>query len=273
MEDIRKSLEEQKTKVEKAIRIAQQTIKNSPKGRLRTSKSNNYFHYFYHEEEETVGAKGSRGIYIPKSGLDFAKKLAQKEYCGKLLEKAEKLLKEIKKLERIYDRYPLEAVFSNLCAARKNLVEPVVYPIEEYIRKWEAVEYTPGVFDENDNSEYYSAKGERVRSKSEKIISDELFMAGIPYRYEFPLKLYVFNQERIFRPDFTVLNKRTGRQFIIEHFGMMDNSSYYNNTLQKLDAFEQNGFLIGRDILLFHESTHKPLSNLIVKQYIEEFLL
>ena len=32
-------------------------------------------------------------------------------------------------------------------------------------------------------------KGERVRSKSEKIIADKLYMLGIPYRYEYPLVL------------------------------------------------------------------------------------
>ena len=36
------------------------------------------------------------------------------------------------------------------------------------------------------------------------------------------------------------MNKRTAKIFYVEHFGMMDDSVYYNGTLRKLDVYEKN---------------------------------
>ena len=52
-------------------------------------------------------------------------------------------------------------------------------------------------------TEYYTIKGERVRSKSEKIIADELYRYQIPYKYEFPLTLATHNRNIQLYPDFT----------------------------------------------------------------------
>ena len=65
-------------------------------------------------------------------------------------------------------------------------------------------------FGEEDNTEYYTYKGERVRSKSEMIIANELFRNNIPYKYELPIELENWNKKVTIYPDFTVLNKRTG---------------------------------------------------------------
>ena len=41
-----------------------------------------------------------------------------------------------------------------------------------------------------------------------------------------------WNRKVIIYPDFTALNRRTGKCWIIEHFGMMDNPEYYENATQ-----------------------------------------
>lgn len=53
-------------------------------------------------------------------------------------------------------------------------------------------------------------RGERVRSKSEKIIADCFFRKGIPYKYECPLYLKGLG---IIYPDFTILSKKQDRKF------------------------------------------------------------
>ena len=164
-------------------------------------------------------------------------------------------------------------IYKKLHSGRKALIKPLFLPIGDKISLWEAEEYSPGSFDENDNTEYYTSKGERVRSKSEKIIADELNEAEIPYKYEKPLYLQDWNRTKLFRPDFTVLNRSSGRCYYIEHFGMMDNASYYNNALNKLDIYEKNGLLLGRDILIFHETSFAPLNVKTVRQYIQVYLL
>ena len=69
------------------------------------------------------------------------------------------------------------------------------------------------------------------------------------------------------------LTLETGEVKYMEHFGMMDNPSYYNNVLSKLDVYERNGLLIGRDIILLHESSFRPLNTRIIADYIQEFLV
>ena len=127
--------------------------------------------------------------------------------------------------------------------------------------------------DEEVSCEYFTANGERVRSKSEIIIADHLRRYGVVYKYEKPLELTVHGRRVTFYPDFTVMNSRTGRIYYLEHFGMMDNEDYYNAVLRKLDAFEMNQLLIGRDVLLLHESSSAPLNTRVLDCYIQEFLV
>ena len=118
--------------------------------------------------------------------------------------------------------------------------------------------------------EYYTIKGERVRSKSEKIIADELFRKGIPYKYEMPVNVLDFRgREIIIYPDFTVLNKQTGKRWIIEHFGLMDSPEYYDKAMLKLDTYERNGYYLGVNLLIFHETDRAPLNIKVMQNYIE----
>ena len=88
-------------------------------------------------------------------------------------------------------------------------------------------------------------------------------------RYEDTLAL----DDIILYPDFTIRHPKTGEYFYWEHFGMMDNEDYYNAVLRKLDAFEMNQLLIGRDVLLLHESSSAPLNTRVLDCYIQEYLV
>ena len=56
--------------------------------------------------------------------------------------------------------------------------------------------------DMSKRQEIYTERGERVRSKSEKIIADKLFLQNIPYHYERPIYLKGFG---MVYPDFCCL--------------------------------------------------------------------
>lgn len=113
----------------------------------------------------------------------------------------------------------------------------------------------------------------------EKIYNDmhagkrKLITTGILYRYEKPVYLMVDGQMKPFYPDFTVMNKRTAKIFYVEHFGMMDDSVYYNGTLRKLDIYEKNDILIGRDLLMFHETGKMALDMKNIDKYIDEYMV
>lgn len=113
---------------------------------------------------------------------------------------------------------------------------------EEKIRRFEGEAYESKPIDDERN-EFYTNKGERVRSKSEKIIADHFERRGILYRYEKPLYL------------------------------MVDDSAYYNATLRKLDIYEKNDILLGRDLLVFHETGKRALNMKNVDKYIQQYLV
>ena len=81
---------------------------------------------------------------------------------------------------------------------------------------------------------------ERVRSKSEVIIADTLARHGVPYRYEYPLKLKSGRDGafRTIHPDFLCLNVRTRAEFYWEHFGLMDDPDYLERTLAFIRLFK-----------------------------------
>ena len=232
------------------------------------------------KSSEMLYCRKIRGYYQYYVGKEYVSKkknekriqmLALQEYREKLNPLLEKAIRHLK--EALNSLEHLNEAYTRMHEGKQVLFEPDVVPVEKRIREFRNVTYERMGFAENDKTEYYTHRGERVRSKSEKIIADELYRQGIPYHYEMPLPLRVDGQMKEFHPDFTVMNITTGEVKYIEHLGMMDNSGYYNNVLMKLDAYERNGLLIGRDILLLHESVYRPLNTRIIADYISEFLM
>ena len=252
---------EEQHRLENMLEMIRNELKTSPDGHLKCKINRGNIQYY-------CGNK-----YLNKKSHDLAAALAQKDYLESIKAAAEHNLSILKRFIAGYQKDIFSDIYKKLHSGRKAFVKPLVLPIEDIVSLWETEEYVPGSFDENDRTEYYTRKGERVRSKSEKIIADELFDAGIPYKYEKPLYLNDWNKIKQFRPDFTVLNRSSGRCYYIEHFGMMDNISYYNNALSKLDIYEKNDLLIGRDIVIFHETSAAPLNIKTVRHYIHEYLL
>ena len=70
---------------------------------------------------------------------------------------------------------------------RKGLIIPYVLSDKEYIENWLREDYKG--LDYKNDIEIYSVNGEKVRSKSEKIIADSLYYNKIPYKYEKPLNI------------------------------------------------------------------------------------
>ena len=248
----------------KKLRMVQEKIKKklatAPEGKLKCKicRGNNQYY---------IGKR-----YLGKEERKLVIQLAETEYYEKLDKEMSKYAKALVTVIDCLQKEKLQNIYRKLHPARKVLVEPVYRPVEEIIEEFEAIEHETKGFDDSDQTAYYTIKGERVRSKSEKIIADELYRHGIPYKYEFPMELEGWNRKVVVYPDFTALNKRTGKKWIIEHLGMMDREGYFNNSMFKLDTYEKNDILLGRDLIVLHETSTMPLNTKIVGQYINEYL-
>ena len=156
-------------------------ITDAPDGFLRISKRLNKYQYF------RIRNKGDTiGTYLPRKDHDTAVRLAQKDYDTRLLAELEKQLKAIEHFLSSYNPDAAAQVYAKLSEPRKVLVDKGFLTDEEFVAQWQAVPYQRLGF-RKDDPEYYTQRGERVRSKSEILIADALYRHNIPYRYEYPL--------------------------------------------------------------------------------------
>ena len=239
-------------KLEDIARRTSERLRTAPKGFLRISNRKTKTEYYYKGVEE----RNRNGRYIRKGESELAQRLAQRDYDVQVLETAQKRIKSIEGFLKNYEQTDLGEIYRKTNPYRQALIEAEVIPDEEYIRQWQAVEYEGKPFAE-DGPEFITERGERVRSKSEKIIADKLYSLGIPYRYEYPLVLQ--GNIKIY-PDFTILRMPEREEVYLEHFGMMDDSGYVNNVMIKLNTYQKNEIYIGVNLFITHETSRNPLN-------------
>ena len=163
--------------------VLSKKLSRAPTGVLNVSPHRGGFQYFRVTEKT-----GRKGEYIPEEKMSLASAISQRDYDAKMLNELQKLRSALEKCVAKYDVSVVENLYAQLHPARRSLVTPLVYPDEDFVARWSAVKYAGRDFDA-DVPVLMTARGERVRSKSEIIIADALFRRGIPYRYEFPHEL------------------------------------------------------------------------------------
>lgn len=234
-------------------------IKKAPNGRLHIAKRGKYKAYYVRTD-----SKDPTGEYISKKNRELAQHLAQREYMELLLKK---LIKEKDTTQAlITDLLVYTALHLEMDETKYDLIQPIIPDDSEYISRWEEVEYTGKEIE--DDTEFYTLKGERVRSKSEVMIANCLYNKGIPYRYEYPITL----DGRKVYPDFYCLNIRTKEEIVYEHFGMMGNIEYVENMLFKMRKYEKAGFYAGKNLIYTMESSDLPLSTKNIENVIDIYL-
>lgn len=241
----------------------EKALQNAPEGSLRICCRGNKAQYYQRNDP-----KDFNGIYIREKDVDLARKLAQKDYDQKVLCSIEKELNAINKYISCCPATNIEHLYESLHRERRKLIDPIIETEEQYISNWENVIYRGKEFDE-DAPEIYTAKGERVRSKSEVIIADILYSEGIPYRYEYPIQLKGWGKVY---PDFTILNVKLRKELYWEHLGMMDDSDYVESALQKIALYEKNGIFPGEKLILTYETKKNPINQKIVRLLIQQYL-
>lgn len=249
------------------IKLTSESLKNAPEGNLRISQNGKTTQYYYRSKETDGPYK--TGQYIKKQNIGLACELAQKDYDKKILQTAQHRLDTIEKLLAEYNANELQEIYERMNTHRKELITSHVVTENEYIKKWSNYEYKGKTFAEG-VAEIYTEKGERVRSKSEKIIADMLHKAGIPYRYECPVTLTGLGT---IYPDFMVLNIKERKEMYWEHFGMMNNNEYCEKALCKINIYIKNGIIPGKNLIITHETSKHSLETLIVEKIMREYLV
>lgn len=264
MTNLRRMLMKEQIRLEKILTKTKEQLKDVPPGTLRLTHAKQSVQFYHH----MPGGK-SGGQYIPRTNMELVRKLAQKDYDKKVLKRAEKRLNQIRRITRDYDEEEIEKIFWQEHKERQKLIHPAETLWAQQLETWMAKSYEGKEF-QKDIPMILTEQGERVRSKSEKILADCFHRHKIPYKYECPLHLKGYGTVY---PDFTFLSKKTKQEIYWEHHGMMDDPAYAERTIQKIQAYERNDIYPGEQLILTFETGKLVLDMEIAEKLIQKHLL
>ncbi len=215
-------------------------------------------------------ASGKKERYIKTKDSKTLKLYCLERYYKKLEKALPEQIARLEKisaaLEKVMDD---RAVYESLPDAVKKFADPRSEKEKQLIEKF----YRKAGRASHNNMEksdiFETDRGEEVRSKSEKIIADMLFHSDIPYDYE---QVVLLGSREKRYPDFTILNVRTGKVYIWEHMGSMDNEDYREKNLRKIETYQENGYYTGENLILTFETKNKPLNVRQVRGIIKHWL-
>lgn len=235
-------------------------LKNMPSGSLKICQRNSQPNYYLAGSDVYDKEK-----LLNKNDYKLIEDLAQKSYLKKVLKAACKEANVLRRASKGYPETIVEDIYDRLSDNRKNLVKPIVTPVDQFVKEWLEKPYTPKEIGENVPI-FETLKGEHVRSKSEQIIADRLYIYGIPYKYECPLKV----GNRIIHPDFTILRKSDRKEVYHEHCGKLDDPKYTKENLPRINDYILNNFELGDRLFLSFESSTVPLDVRVIDKMIND---
>ncbi len=263
-------LKDRRAYLQYLIRKKEKSIAKAPEGYLIVQKAGRgeslqYYRVTYDERNRR------RRTYISKrKDLPLIQALAQKDYDRKVLEAANLELAAIDGLLTHIPKNSAENIYALLDLQRALLVHPDVEPTDVFIAKWQGKEYDGNPYPIQ--KKHYTARGEIVRSKSEVEIANFLYFHGIPYRYEYPLKLRDGHQTVTYYPDFIIMDPVTRNVILLEHLGRMDDPEYVEEQVRKRRVYEENGFFEGENIIYTWETGSQPLTRVQLERKLGHYL-
>ncbi len=261
MYGLKEMLLQEQNRLQEIIANTSKTNNSAPEGRLRISVDQGCVRYYNCTNDRY-------GVYIPRNNELLPRKLAQKTYNEAVLKIATARNKLITRCLKDYNDDEIEELFTSLHPERQKLITPVEPTYEQLELKWYSEPYIGKDFNEG-TPVILSEKGERVRSKSEKIIADYFYRNNILYKYEKPLTLAGYGTVY---PDFTFFSKRLKKEIYWEHEGMMDNPEYATTAVKKLNSYQLNGILPGERLILTFETEKDVLNSKIVTDLVNKYL-
>jgi hypothetical protein len=229
-------------RIEKEIKTLYNQIETLPKGILLCKTNGNYTKWYKKDDNKLT--------YLRKNQRSVAERLATKKYLTLLLNE---LLHEKKSLELYLSHHitvtPRANHLLNQTSAYHELLEPHFKPFSIKVLEWINSPYEHNT-KHPENLIHKSLSGNTVRSKSEAIIDMALYMNEIPYRYECALYL----DHLVYFPDFMIYHPQSGKLYYWEHFGMMDNPTYSKDVYNKLQTYNDYGYITSINLITTFET-------------------
>ena len=239
-----------------------EALDSVPKGRLRVTKNHGTYQYFFKEE-------GRNERYLHADEKEKVVAIAQLYYEQKLCKHLNKSIIEVKRFLDSHDFECINKTYQQINAGRRMLIEPIEPTDEMVIKEW-LTKYEGGQNPYPEEGKFITEQGERVRSKSEKIIADMFHKYGLIYCYEPKI---ILNRKRTVYPDFAILNINRRKTYLWEHLGLISDEDYEKKNMSKIDIYERNGYVLGDNLIISLETAEKPIDIELVEYKINKLLL
>ena len=242
---------------DKIAKIEEQ-LQNFPSGNIQCFNNGKYTKWFHVDN-------GSRN-YIPKNDINLARTLSYKQYLLSSLQDLYVDQKALMTSLKCYKNYESKENKFLENENYRNLLKHFKSTSIDDLEAWTREEYPRNTYNPS-GLKYQSITGNVLRSKSEMIIDQLLFINGIPYRYECELKL----GDSLIYPDFTIRHPKTGEYIYWEHFGMMDSFAYSQKAFTKLQNYCANGYIPSINLITTFETSECPIDAVKVENIISQY--
>ncbi len=265
--NLKPNIDDRLSELTSIMKQAKPYLVNPPEGSLVVESRNSKYYYSIRKKDPVTNSLKKE--YICQNDMKRPCRIALRDYGEKVLQLSQKEYQLLTKVQEFYKKNnSCEELYLHLPAGKKRLISPIAVTNEEYANLWLMQRSGQSNQLENDTP-YYSENGEHVRSKSEKIIADQLKLMGVAYKYEEALTL----DNRTIFPDFTLLNPHTREEIYWEHFGFVDDDEYRKKMIQRINFYNQHHIIFGKNLIASFESGTNHLSTLYVKNMINEILV
>lgn len=246
----------------KSMKTAQsKELKKLPPGRLiirEDGKNINYLH-MYKAGDRTV----RRGITKDK---ELIRLLARKKY---LQESLAILKRDIPLLEKMVEKHtaPItDNIIKAMPKAYRKLEPRDFLPDFQNRQEWAEADFRQST-DRLEERRHVTARGLKVRSKSEVVIADKLDFYKIPFRYE--EMLYIENHS--FAPDFKVLTERGIVYW--EHCGKVNDRRYMQRHKWKIGMYERADIVPWKNLIVTYDYEDGSLDTRVIDSEIRNKLM
>lgn len=262
--DLEKLVKQEKKRLEELIARMRKTISASPEGKLQAARHRGSYSYYYIKDNDP----DKKRTYLKQDDVHFAQQLALKRHASVLLKLAETELTAINAYQKLHipEEEQQKAYQKLIGPGIQRLLggnDSAIVNTTETCSTWQNTNYEK-LQAYPEQLIHATAKGDLVRSKSEVLIANALFSHNIPYRYECQILL----SGKPFYPDFTIMHPATGRSFLWEHFGLMDQNTYRRHMMAKMEVYTASGYIPSINLICTYETNAAPLDSTYIDTLI-----
>lgn len=258
---MKEKIEKVLAELEDRLKLANIELKMCPEGTLSFVKRDGRGTFF-----QIINSGGKRLRKSINKAPDFIRGLARKEYLIKekrLLEKNIKVLREV--MKSLVEPSP-DNVLRSISRHLQGIPEEYFFP-EQNKDCWANQPYEMSNY-KPEEKKHTTSRGLKVRSKSEVLIAEMLYIFNIQFRYEQVIRINGI----VLVPDFTI-KLPDGRIFYWEHCGLMSSKEYREHQKWKMEIYEKGDIVPWKNLIVTYDDEEGNINVGIIESEIKNKLI